>query len=70
MTHAQRRELKAKLMQNGVPLNFWNHTCPLGKGMKKKFREIAMSRDPDNPVTPWAIRFTDEEKQLVREAWD
>ena len=63
-----RKRLKQALAQNGLS-DIVLKSVGTGKRIKRKLYKVAMNRDPSNPCTPWAARFSDEDKRMVEEAW-
>ncbi len=61
--------LKALLRQNGVPEKFFLFMSGLSVKQKADYLRIALSRTPDCPATPWAIRISDEQKEEILRTW-
>jgi len=67
VSRPDRARLKQLLAQNGlsdVVLKMYP-----SKRVKRRLYKIAMSRDPANTCTPWAVRINSEDQAKIREAW-
>ncbi len=69
MSEMEKEALRAKLRQNGLPFDWFKWMGPYSKKQKAKMLEIALSRTPTNPATPWAAEISLDEKQEIMEIW-
>ena len=67
VSKTERERLRALLAQNGLTPTMYKSMTT--RTLKLRAFSAAMSRDPANKFTPWAVKISDDDKAKITEAF-